>query len=344
MNTDGSCDLASEPISGVPTLDEIFSYGHLYDAFIKCCKGVRWKRSVQNYSLDATMRIARLWRQIHDGTYKMGEQRHFWKNEHGKLRNISALHFEDRIVHKCLCDNFLQRELSRHLIYDSGATLKKKGLSFAERRLTCHLQRYYRKYGNSGYVLRVDIHHYFESIDHEILFAALRKVIADDKVYDFVHSAIPNEIGLGLGSQISQICAMFYLNKVDHYIKERLGIEYYGRYMDDMYLLSNSREELENALEKITAMLKDLKLELNPDKTKIIPLREGFVFCKVKYLLTETGKILRLITTNTFKSMHKKIKHGVDIEPIIPSWKAYLSKFNAHRRIQNFCKKEKIIL
>ena len=344
MSIDASYNNVSEATSLAPTIESTFSYDNLYAAFIKCCKGVRWKRSVQNYSINAAMRVARLWRSINERTYTGQPHRHFTVVERGKRRDISALGFEDRVVHKCLCDNFLQHELSRHFIYDSGATLKDKGLSFTERRLTCHLQRYFRHYGNKGFVLKVDIHNFFQSIDHEILFAKYRKVIADDELYQFVCSCIADEPGLGLGSQVSQISAMFYLNDLDHVIKEKLHIKYYGRYMDDMYLLSNSREELEYALEVIKEQIATLKLTISENKTAITPLKSGFVFCKTRYILRDTGEILRLITTKTFKSMHRKLKKGVDLTCVLPSWKAYLSKFNATRRTRQFAKREKIKL
>ena len=152
MSIDASYDSVSEATSLAPTIESTFSYDNLYAAFIKCCKGVRWKRSVQNYSINAAMRIARLWRAINERRYKGHPHHNFPVMERGRRRDISALGFEDRIVHKCLCDNFLQHELSRHFIYDSGATLKGKGLSFTEHRLTCHLQRYFRQYGNKGFV------------------------------------------------------------------------------------------------------------------------------------------------------------------------------------------------
>lgn len=342
MGGDASYNRVGEATITAPLFEKIFSYRNLYRAFYDCCEGVRWKRSVQNYSLNATMRIARLWRSLNARKYKGKPVFEFNRAERGKLRHIKALAFEDRIVHKCLCDNYLVKELSRHLIYDNSATLKGKGPEFSIKRTICHLQRFYRKYGNAGYVLRIDIHNYFASIDHKILFAKFRKVIEDDEVYNFVCSLIPDEVGLGLGSQISQIAAVFFLNDLDHFIKERLHIKLYGRYMDDMYLISHSREELESALTAIASKLRELNLELNPEKTKITKLSEGFVFCKAKYLLWENGKILRLVTSTTFKSMHRKIRKGVDLAPVIPSWRDHLKHFDAIHRTRKFEKKEKI--
>ena len=63
------------------------------------------------------------------------------------------------------------------------------------------------------------------------------------------------EVGLGLGSQISQVSALMYPNKLDHYIKEELRIQAYGRYMDDGYLVHESKEHLQHCLQEIAAFV-----------------------------------------------------------------------------------------
>ena len=332
MATDTSCIQTSEV-----TYSSLFSYQNLVKAYKKCRKNVDWKRSVQSYTMNYATRLARLYLRLQNHTYKPKPYKHFKVNERGKTREISALHFEDRIVHKCFCDNFLYPLLSRKLNYDSGATIKKKGLSFTERRTICQLQKYYRKYGNKGYVLKLDIHHYFENIDHTILFDKFRQIIKDDDIYNFLVSQIPaNTPGLGLGSQISQISAMYYLNELDHNLKERQHAKFYNRYMDDLYILSPDKTYLRQVLKIIKSKLAELNLTVNPDKTRIIPLEYGFVFCKTKYILTDTGKVLRLITSNSIKSMKRKIKLHINIENILPSWYSYLSKFDCHNRIMQF--------
>jgi len=85
------------------------------------------------------------------------------------------------------------------------------------------------------------------------------------------------EKSLGLGSQTSQLFALLMLNKLDHYVKEQLHIKYYGRYMDDLYLLSNDIEYLKKCKEKIGIELNKLGLSFNPDKTvitKIHPIQK----------------------------------------------------------------------
>lgn len=332
INGDVSClNKASD------TMNAIFSFENLYDAYLKCVKGVRWKQTTQDFMFDGWYRVALIHKSIHDGTYKMDNMHFFKVMERGKVRNISALSLKDRIVHKCLCDNYLTPLLSKSLIYDSGATIKNKGILFSKNRTVAHLQKFYRKHGTNGYVLCVDFHNYFESIDHNILFDLLRKKIKDDEIYNFVIKLIPTNIkGLGLGSQISQICAMYYVNDIDHYCKEKLHLKFYSRYMDDICVICNSYRKLVNTLKYIVKRTKELKLTINKGKTQITKLINGFIYCKVRYVLTETGKVLKFITSKSFRSMKNKAKSRIDLESILSSWESYVDWFNAFKKFNNF--------
>ena len=326
-NGDMSCSNKTSDI-----ISTVFSYKNLYKAYEKCINGVKWKWSTQNYMVNACCRVARLYKRIQNGTYKSPKPRKFTINERGKSREITALGFEDRIVNKCLCDNYLNPILQKSLIYDNGATLKGKGLSFTRKRIICHLQKFYRKYGNKGYVLKIDIHHYFESIEHNILIEQMAKNIKDKQVLAFIKQLIDTcDKGLGLGSQVSQIGAIYYLNEVDHYIKEVLHCKFYGRYMDDMYILSNDLSFLKNIKNTIGNMLTRYKLELNLSKSKIYEISKGFVFCKTRYVLKDNGKVIKLLTSTSICSMKRKIKKGVNLSNIYPSFFSYLTNFNAYK-------------
>lgn len=86
--------------------------------------------------------------------------------------------------------------------------------------------------------------------------------------------------GLGLGSEDNQTIAVSYPNKLDHYIKEVLQIHEYARYMDDGYLIHESKEYLEYCLQEIRRICAELKIELNEKKTRIVKLSHGFTFLK----------------------------------------------------------------
>lgn len=323
------------------TYDEVFSYENLYKAYKHCIKNVRWKTETQRFIMSDNARLRKIYNELHDGTYKSNKFKEFDIVERGKPRHISAHTIRDRIVQRCLCDNYLVPLLSNSLIYDCGATIKNKGITFSQKRVDTHLHKFYRHHGVNGYCLTIDIHHYFDSISHKELLRKMSFLIEDYRLYNLIKDLIGNfkgEMGLGLGSQISQICALYYISDLDHYIKEKLHIKYYGRYMDDMYLIHHDYQYLQECLYKLSAMFKEMGLELNK-KTKIHRLSNGFVFTKIRYILTNSGKVLHFLTTKTFKAMKRKIKKGVDVKDVIPSWKAYCDKFNCHNRYIAFLKR-----
>lgn len=331
INGDVSClNIASD------TMNTVFSFEHLYRSFEKATCGVKWKLSTQNFMVNACCRLVRIRKQILSGTYKNQPMRHFTIYERGKTRNISALSFQDRVVHKCLCDYYLTPLLSKSIIYDSGATLKNKGLGFTRKRIITHLQKYYRKNKNKGYVLKIDLHNYFESIDHEILMNKINKKVKDEQMLKLIRQCIDlNEKGLGLGSQVSQISAMFYLNDLDHYIKEKLHCKFYGRYMDDLYIIEKSKWKLRHCLKEIRNIVHKEKLTLSENKTHIYKLRNGFVFCKCRYFLTKTGKIKRFPVGHSIKIFHRKYKKGIRLLDIVPAFKSYLANFNCYKLIKS---------
>ena len=96
-----------------------------------------------------------------------------------------------------------------------------------------------------------------------------------------------SNVGLNLGSEAPQIFAVYYLSPVDTYIKTVRGIKYYGRYMDDMLILGQSKEELRALLEDIKIQLAKLKLKINERKTHIVKLSRGFTYLQVKYSIVD---------------------------------------------------------
>lgn len=130
--------------------DEVFSFRHLYLSGKKCCKGVYWKNSTQRYIGNIIPIIAKTHRELQNGTFKHRGFHAFTIMERGKKRYIRSVHITERAVQKCLCDYCLVPIYSACFIYDNSASLKHRGMDFALRRMTCYLQRHYRKYGLEG--------------------------------------------------------------------------------------------------------------------------------------------------------------------------------------------------
>lgn len=231
--------------------------------------------------------------------------------------------------------------LSKSLIYDNGACLKGKGLTFTTSRLKAHLQQYYRKnkFSNKGYILTFDFSKFFESIPHNQLKLKVAKKIEDTKIlklYDYFVDQF-GDVGLGLGSQISQICALFYTNRLDHYIKEKLHIRYYGRYMDDGYLIHHDKQYLRFCLKEILRLAKEMGLTINLKKTKISKLENGFMFLNRHWYLTEKGFIKTKPSHKTMirlRRKYRKLKRFADekqINTFLGSIYGFLKFYNNER-------------
>ena len=137
--------------------------------------------------------------------------------------------------------------------------------------------------GKQVYVLKADIHKYFNSVDHEVLKQVLSRIFKDKDLlkllYYIIDSYGEDGHGLPVGNLLSQLFANLVLNELDNFVKHELREENYKRYMDDFAIVHNSREHLAEVLQKIDAFLgEQLKLTLNP-KTQIINAKNGFDFC-----------------------------------------------------------------
>ena len=294
------------------------------------------------YSLDGLKNTLKLREELKSGTYRISPYQRFTIHE-PKEREIVATRIRDRQFQRSLCDNALYGDMTRGFIHDNCACQRGKGVDFALDRMETHLRRYYRKHGNQGWVLRCDIRHYFPETPHEVAKEALRKRVKDPMVLKAAEDIVDSfggERGIGLGSQVSQLVELAVLDDVDHYIKERLRIRHYLRYMDDFVLISDNREELERAKEEITAKVGALGLQMNR-KTQIAPLKHGIRFLKWRFILTESGKVIRRISRQSIvkeqrklKKLAGKIQRGEIPEEYlwtsIQSWRANAQRGNTH--------------
>jgi hypothetical protein len=331
--------------------NRVIDTDNLYDSFNRSKRGVSWKESVQRYEANALRNIAAARRKLIAGESVMSGFMEFTLHERGKIRHIKSVHISERIVQKCLCDYCLNPILTRSLIYDNGASIKGKGVHFALRRLITHLSKFYRQNGrsNKGYALLVDFTRFFDNIDHAVLFDMLERHIADRRVISLIRSFIsvfgPGK-SLGLGSQISQVAAIFYPNRLDHFIKENLRIKYYGRYMDDLYLIHAGKEYLKRCLSEIKKVCQSIKIAVNEKKTRIVKLSRGMEFLKGKYILLENGKILRRPGKDSARRMRRKLRKFKalveggqmsldDVRQAYQSWRGnYRRRFNAYNQVR----------
>ena len=293
------------------TFDEVFTYDHLYQSYRKCLNGVRWKGTVQRYEQFSLSNLVQTLEELRKGTFQTGKFYEFTIMERGKVRHIKSVGIAERVVQRCLCDYCLVPLLTNEFIYDCGACIKDKGHHWALGRMKYQLRKYFKKHkSNKGYILQYDFHHYFDTIPHERLINRVSEVLKDTRLLELYSKLVRDfegEKGLGLGSQISQISALFYPNIIDHYFKGKKGVEAYGRYMDDGYLISSDKELLRECLVDLKRLVSELDIELNIDKTQITKLNH-FNFLKARFLLLDTGKVIMTPSRKQITRNRRKIK------------------------------------
>ena len=137
--------------------------------------------------------------------------------------------------------------------------------------------------------------------------------------FNAIIDSFKGDSGLGLGSQVSQLIALAVLDDLDHFIKEKLGIKYYVRYMDDFILIHPDKEYLKYCLEEIRKKLEEIHLELN-DKTCIVPLSQGVKLLQWRFLVTDSGAIVMKMSKKKCSRERRKLKkiHQYEMEGKYP--------------------------
>lgn len=323
--------------------DQITSFESLYEAMRKCRLGVMWKDSTARYVTNGLVETHKLRNEIRNGTYRIRPYKTFVITD-PKLRTVMAMHIRDRQYQRAICDKYLYKQLTKGFIRDNYGCQKGRGLDDAMNRMDAHLHRYYRKHGADGWVLKCDVRKYFPSTLHSVAKAAVAKRVPDEKVRKAVFDVIDSfggDRGIGLGSQISQLIQLAVLDDMDHNIKEDMRVKHYLRYMDDFVLIHHDKSFLKECLAKIRVILAGLGLELN-QKTSLFPLKQGIRWLQWRFVLTRTGKVLRLQGKRAVHRERRKLrnmrKRGLSIDKAresLQAWIAGAKRGNTKRRVAN---------
>jgi retron-type reverse transcriptase len=260
-----------------------------------------------------------------------------------KTRKISKSDFRDRIVHHALC-NIIEPIFDKIFIYDSYANRLTKGTLKAVERFE-YFQRKVSKNGSINcYILKADIKHYFETVNHKILYDIINKKIKDKNILWLIKIILENHKtglegkGMPLGNLTSQFFANVYLNELDYYVKNELSVKFYIRYVDDFVILSNSKSELRIYEESINIFLKEkLDIALHPDKTKILTINKGINFLGLR--IYPCHKLLKKSNVRKFKNKLSRIifnydYHSSDYDVVydfIEGWTAYSKNANTYK-------------
>lgn len=210
------------------------TYEKLMEAHIKAKKGKTSKDEIVLFNLKQEEYIRWLLEQLKNRTYKHGTYKIFYIKE-PKLRKIERSRYIDRIVHRWYVDNFMQEYFVKQFISKSFACIKDRGTHKAcleVQKGMKHCKRIWNEY----YILKMDVTKFFQNIDKDILMNILKRKIKDKNLLWLTEEIVYSSEGkksLPIGNYTSQTFANIYLNEIDQYIKHKLKIKYYYRYMDD---------------------------------------------------------------------------------------------------------------
>ena len=218
---------------------------------------------------------------------------------------------------------------------------------------------------NKGWILLGDYTKYFDNIQHDLLMDMFRAIIEDDLAIWLLEKVLEqamidvsfmddmefanclntvfnsldyNEIDktlltgekymrkhVNVGDQVAQVAGVFYPHRLDNYIKIVEGAKYYGRYMDDFYVIHHDKEHLKDLVKKIEIEATRNGIILNPSKTMICKLSEYWRYLQIQYSLTETGRIIKKINPKRLTAMRRKLKK---LAKILPE-KEFVNYYNA---------------
>jgi retron-type reverse transcriptase len=327
--------------------EKVYNFENLYRAYRKARRGKRWKGAAAKFEVNLLEALNLLSVQLQSHTYRLSPYNTF-KVYEPKERVVMSNSYKDKVVQHALCDNVLEPRVRSTFIKDNYASQVGKGTHFGLERLEGFMRRFYRVRGVDGWVLKCDISKYFYNIKHDALKSLIRKYISDPDclwLLDMIIDSTEGNVGIPIGNQSSQIFALLYLSSLDHMVKEKLGIKFYGRYMDDFYLIHEDKEYLRYCWKEIERHVNELGLSLNA-KTNIYPLKNGIDFLGFHSYLTESGAVIRKVrrkSKNNARRRLTKMRGLLEAGKITPekveqsykSWRGHASKGNCYHLIRN---------
>lgn len=244
--------------------------------------------------------------------------------------------------------------IRKYLIYDNGASLEGKGITFTRSRVESHLRKFYTKTGsNEGWILLGDYSKFFDNIQHQRLMDMFKSIINDEtslwlleKVFEQASvdvsymsdatfadrmNAVFNSLDyynadktlltgekfldkrMNIGDQVAQVAGIFYPHRLDDYVKIVEGVKFYGRYMDDYYVIHKDMDYLVGLQARVKEKALENGLFINEKKIRICKVSDYWRFLKIQYSLTDTGRIIKKINPENITRMRRKLKKLVNI-------------------------------
>lgn len=276
--------------------EKFVEFERQYDGYRLARRQKRYRPEVLSYSVHLGDNLYDMIENLKAKNYVI-EGAHEFFEYFPKKRIITAWPFKYRVVN-CACYLTLWPIYSKGFYEHSYGSIPGKGTQRAVYQIQ-YWQKIARATGKNQWVGKADVAKFFFRVPHEVQLDRLMRPIDDPDMEWFLRTSIEGDgratglplefsdveeaerifgIGMPVGSLISQMTANVVLNPLDHYMKRVVKIPYYARYMDDMYLQGESKQQLWDALGKMDEFLKgDLGLQLN-HKTAVMPYDSGIEF------------------------------------------------------------------
>lgn len=281
--------------------EKVYSMDNLILAHKKARRGKRWYPEVKKVDKKASYYLKKLQQDLKNKTYRTSNYETFNKTDCGKERLIYKLpYYPDRICQWALM-LVIEPYLMKNLTADTYSAIKGRGIHYGLKRVTRDLKSDPK---GCKYCLKIDIKKYYPSIDHRLLKIKYRSIFKDEDLLWLIEEIIDSsETGIPIGNFLSQWSANIYLSDFDHWIKEAKGVKHYHRYMDDIVIFSDSKEELRKLLRDIRRYLRIYKLEVKSNYQIFPTFIRGLDFLGYRFF---QGYIL--LRKRTYMKMRRKMK------------------------------------
>lgn len=317
--------------------DEIARFSNLALAYQRTCRGQRFGAGAVVFNVNLEENLFALELQLRQRTWGPSPFREFVIHE-PKLRLVQAPAFCDRVVHQAVMHHAAP-VFERRFIQDTYANRVGFGTHRASMRLRSFLRAASVKW-ERPYIIKADIKAYFPSVPHGPLLQRVARLFADPGVRWFFEQIVTRSgyagRGLPIGSLTSQWLANLYLDALDHYAKDELGIRHYLRYMDDFVIVGPDKAWCRATLGKLGDFLQGLQLTLNP-KTDVRPLSKGVDFVGYRHWTDHVLPRKRTVARarHAFKSMRRRYAAGqIDLDYVrarVASFTGYMRHCDGHR-------------
>lgn len=324
---------------------EYVSYEELYKAYLDCRKRKRSTYNAIEFEMDENYNLFKLYEALNGLIYKIGRSIAFCVDKPVK-REVFAADFRDRIVHH-LVINRLENMFEEEFINDSYSCRKGKGTDYGIKRCAEFIRDATEDYTKEAHIIKCDLKSFFMTIDKQRLYDKLIKhieehyepmdnndipflkwvlglIIFNEPQYNCIRKQhishwndLPKEKslfscekgkGIPIGNLTSQIFANFYLSEFDHYVTEELKVPYYGRYVDDFFLIVDDISKATSLIEKCREKLASMGVTLHPKKLYIQEAKKG-----VKFIGAVIKPDRTYISNRTKGNMYEKIEEFYDL-------------------------------